>query len=69
MPDSAICGKHKDKELLYRETEARGQGDRIFNPSPQKTNPILVTKGKKKRKQTDRKKELVQSYNEETTGL
>lgn len=29
MPDSAICGKRMDKKLLYRETEARGQGDNI----------------------------------------
>lgn len=31
---TAVCGKHKDKELIYRETEAREQEDKIFNLYP-----------------------------------
>lgn len=60
VPDSAICGKCKDKELLYKETGGRGQGDRIFNPSPKNPNPILITKGKKKEeKKAARRKEKI----------
>lgn len=62
MPESAICENCKDKELLYRETEARGQGNRIFNPSKKTPNAILTQKGKteqikkkKKRKESGQK--------------
>lgn len=74
MPDSAICGKRMDKKLLYRETEARGQGDRIFKASQTNPNPILIKKEKnekkkKEKKEARKKEQLFKSLKEEKPRL